>query len=97
LERFGAKQLGPWTHGAAGSPESGGSSGAPSQGRGPGRPHAHLGSVGGRGLGGEVAGVGARRWPAAAAAEARALAIGVRAGGNVRLDEVLRVLRNVLD
>jgi hypothetical protein len=53
-----------------GSLESGGSGGAPDRGKGRGRPHARLGSVGGRGLGGEVAGVGARLWPAAAAAAA---------------------------
>jgi hypothetical protein len=33
--------------------------------------HAHLGWVGGLGLGRGVAGVGVRRWPAAAAAAAR--------------------------
>jgi hypothetical protein len=52
-------------------------------GEGRGRPHAHLGSGGGRSWGGEVAGVGARRWPAAAAVAARAPARGGRTGGNV--------------
>jgi hypothetical protein len=97
LERIGAKQLGPRPKGATGSPESGGFGGAPGRGRGRDRPHAHLGLVGGRGLGGEVAGVGARRWPAVAAAAGQVPARGVRTGGNVRLAEVLQVLGDVLD
>jgi hypothetical protein len=42
--------------------------GAPGRGGGGARPHAHLGSRGGQSWGREVAGVGARRGPAAAAA-----------------------------
>jgi hypothetical protein len=51
--------------------KSGGSGGAPGRGTARGRVHAHLGSIGSRGWGGEVAGEGARRWPAAAAAASR--------------------------
>jgi hypothetical protein len=40
--------------------------------------------------------VGSRRWPAVAAAAARAPARGGRTGGNVRLGKVLRVLGNKL-
>jgi hypothetical protein len=87
----------PRPKGAAGSPESSDSGGAPGWGTGRDRPHAHLWSVGGRGLGGEVAGVGARRWPAVAAAVGQVPARGVRTGGNVRLAEVLGVLGDVLD
>jgi hypothetical protein len=46
--------------------KSGGSGGAPGRGMARGRVHAHLGWVGGLGSGGGVAGVGVRRWPAAA-------------------------------
>jgi hypothetical protein len=52
------------------------------RGRVRGRPHAHVGLGGGRGWGGEVASVGARRWPAAVTAAARAPARGGRTGGN---------------
>jgi hypothetical protein len=38
--------------------------------------------------------VGARQWPAAAAAAAQASARGGRTGGNVQLGKVLRVLGN---
>jgi hypothetical protein len=48
-------------------------------------------------VGGEVACVGARRWPAVAAAAGRFPVRGVRTGGNVRLAEVLRVLGDALD
>jgi hypothetical protein len=48
-------------------------------------------------LGGEVAGVGARRWPAAAAAAGWVPARGVHTDGKVRLVEGLRVLGDVLD
>jgi hypothetical protein len=48
-------------------------------------------------LGGGVAGVGARRWPAATAAVGRVPVRGVRTDGKVRLVEVLRVLGDVLD
>jgi hypothetical protein len=49
----------------------GGSGGAPGRVKVRGRVHGHLGWVGGLGSGGGVTGVGARRWPAAAAAVAR--------------------------
>jgi hypothetical protein len=61
---------------------SGGSGGAPGQGKVRGRPQAHLGLGGDRGWGGDVAGLGARRWPGAAAAVARAPVWGGRTGGN---------------
>jgi hypothetical protein len=68
------------------------SGGAPGRGRVRGQPHAHLGSVGGRGLGGDVASMGARRWPAAAAAAGRAPAREGSTGGNACLGKMLRVL-----
>jgi hypothetical protein len=71
---------------------SGSSGSAPGRGRVRGRPHAHLGSVGGRGLGGDVAGVGARRWSVAAAAAGRAPAREGRTAGNAWLGMMLRVL-----
>jgi hypothetical protein len=61
---------------------SGGSGGAPDWGRVRGRPHPHPGLGGGRGWGGEVASMGARQWPAAVTAAARAPARGGRTGGN---------------
>jgi hypothetical protein len=51
--------------------KSGGSGGTPGRGTVRGRVRAHLGSIGSRGWGGEVAGACARRWPAAAATAAR--------------------------
>jgi hypothetical protein len=53
--------------------------------------HAHLGWVGGLGSGGEVAGMGVRRRPAAAAATARGSGE-ERRTSNARPWEVLRVL-----
>jgi hypothetical protein len=53
---------------------------------------AHLGGVGGLGSGGGVAGVGVRRWPAAAAAAARGSGEEGRTDDNMRPGEVLRVL-----
>jgi hypothetical protein len=61
-----------------------------------GRPQAHLGLVSVRGWGGEGAGVGARRGPAAIAAVARAPARGGRKGGKARRGEVLRAPRKLL-
>jgi hypothetical protein len=46
--------------------KSGGSGSTPGRGMARGRVHAHLGWVGGLGSGGGVAGVGVRRWAAAA-------------------------------
>jgi hypothetical protein len=65
--------LGPsnWVAGTIGRRGSGQrrrTGGAPSRGKGQGGSHAHPGSVGSRDWGGEVAGAGARRWLAAAAA-----------------------------
>jgi hypothetical protein len=51
--------------------KSDGSGDTPGRGTARGRVHAHLGSIGSRDWRGEVAGAGARRWPAAAAAAAR--------------------------
>jgi hypothetical protein len=51
--------------------KSGGSSGAPGRKMARGRVHAHLGWVGGLGSGRGVAGMGVRRWLAAAAAATR--------------------------
>jgi hypothetical protein len=75
-------RLGPWKYlgprnwvprptGRRARRKSGGSGGALGRGTAQGRVHAHLGSIGSRGWGGEVAGARARRWPAAAAATAR--------------------------
>jgi hypothetical protein len=66
------KELGPSNWVPRPSPESSGSGGSPGRVRGGARPHAHLGSDRGRSWGGGVTGVGARRWPALAAAAARA-------------------------
>jgi hypothetical protein len=65
--------LGPsnWVAGTIGRRGSGQrrrTGGAPGRGKGQGGSHAHPGSVGSRDWGGEVAGAGARRWLAAAAA-----------------------------
>jgi hypothetical protein len=57
--------------GGAGSPESIGSGGAPGRARGGARSEAHLGPMGGRSWAEGVAGAGAQRWPAAAAAAGR--------------------------
>jgi hypothetical protein len=74
--------------------KSGGSGGAPGRGTARGRVHAHLGSIGSCGWGGEVAGAGARRWPAAAAVAARGSAEEGAWLGNARPWEVQWVLRN---
>jgi hypothetical protein len=76
LRRGPRKDLGPrnWVPrptGRRAHRKSGGSGGAPGRGTVRGRVHAHLGSIGSRGWGGEVAGAGARRWPAVAATAAR--------------------------
>jgi hypothetical protein len=100
-------RLGPWKNlgpcnwvprptGRRARRKSGGSSGAPGRETGRGGPHAQLGSIGGHGWGRDVAGAGARRWPAAVAAAARAPARGGRSGGNLWLVEVLRSLRRLL-
>jgi hypothetical protein len=60
--------MGSLTWGGGGSGRIMGTGGAPGRGVGGVRPHAHLGSGGGRSWGEGVAGVGARRGPAAAAA-----------------------------
>jgi hypothetical protein len=63
--------------------KSGGSGGAPGRETGRGGPHAHLGLIGSHGWGRDVAGAGARRWPAVVAAAARAPTRGGCSGGNL--------------
>jgi hypothetical protein len=74
LERFRTTQLGPSTHGTAGSPEIWRLRRRSWPGKGSGGPQAHLGRVGARRLGGEGTNGGVRRWLAATAAAARAAA-----------------------
>jgi hypothetical protein len=98
LERLGGLQCHPWSWGRCGRPESGEAGGALDRGIGGRGPVAHLRSVRAQSWGRGCPSDGARRWLTAPPAAARGSGEGGGGGtdGNVRPDEVLQVLGELL-